>query len=138
MPCGFHRGFALADDTIRVHKCGGFEKFAADVALVASSFFTATVGTFAFYKAVGQETLVVFAVEHLSVLGEDVTVLLDFKKGFLDEFFVNGALSAGVVVKGSVPFTEEICYSGVIAVSQSFRGDALSYRLYLDGCTMRV
>ena len=138
MSCGFHRRLAFADDTIRVHKCGGFEKFAADVALVATGFFAAAVGAFAFYKAVGQETLVVFTVEHLGVLGEDVTVFLDFKEGFLDEFFVNGAFCTGIIVERGVPSAEKICNVCVIAVSQSFRGDALSYGFYLNGCTMRV
>ena len=45
-------------------------------------------------------------------------------------------IEKGIRDKG--PFAEKLCHSGVIAVSQSFRGDALSYRLYLDGCTMRV
>ena len=84
--------------------------------MVAAGFFAAAVGAFAFYEAVGQEALVVFAVEHLGVLGEDVTVLLDFKKGFLDEFFVDGALGAGVVVKGGVPSAEELGDFGVVAV----------------------
>ena len=96
---------------------GWFQKFAADVALVAAGFLAAAVRTFAFYEAVRQETLVVFAVEHLGVLGEDVTVFLDFQKGFLDEFFVDWAFCAGVIVKGGIPLAEKLCDFGVVAVS---------------------
>jgi hypothetical protein len=138
MPSGFHCRLAFADDTIRVHKCGGFEKFATDVALVATGFFTAAVGAFAFYKAVRQEALVVFAIKHLCVLGEYVAVLLYFEKGFLYEFFVNGAFGACVIIEGCVPFAEEFCNAGVIAVCQSFRRDALFYGFYFDGCAMCV
>ncbi len=58
-----------------------------------------------------------FAVKHLSFLLKNVTVLLYFQQGFLDEFFVHWALRAGVVVKGSSPFAEEFVYEGVVSVS---------------------
>ncbi len=117
MPSGFHGGFVFADNTVRLNQCGGFEEFAADVALVAAGFLAATIGAFAFHEAVGQETLVMFAVEHLGILSEDVAVLLDFQKGFLDKFFVDWALCAGVIVKGGVPSAEELGDFGVVAVS---------------------
>ncbi len=96
---------------------GGFQEFAADVALVAAGFLAAAVGAFAFHEAVGQETLVMLAVEHLGVLRKDVAVFLDFQKGFLDEFFVDWAFGAGVIVKGGIPSAEELGDFGVVAVS---------------------
>ena len=56
------------------------------------------------------------AVEHLGFLLEDVAVFLDFQQGFLDEFFVDWALGAGVIVKGGVPSAEEFGDFGVVAV----------------------
>ena len=117
MTRGFHCGFAFADYAVWFNKQSWFKKFAAYVALVAAGFLAAAVGTFAFYEAVGQETLVMFAVEHLGVLREDVTVFLDFKQGFLNEFFVDWAFCAGVIVKGGVPSAEEFGDFGVVAVS---------------------
>ena len=73
------------------------------VALVSAGLFVVTVGAIAFHEAVGQETLVVFAVEHLGVLAEDVAVFVNFHQGFLDEFLVHGALGARVVVEGGFP-----------------------------------
>ncbi len=117
MPCGFYRGFVFADDAVRLNKCCRLQEFAAAVALVAAGFFATAVGAFAFDKAVGQETLVMFAVEHLGVLREYVAVFLDFQQGFLHEFFVDWAFGAGVIVKRGVPFAEELRDVGVVAVS---------------------
>jgi hypothetical protein len=58
-----------------------------------------------------------FAVKHLGFLLEDVAVLLDFKQGFLDEFFMHWAFGAGVIVKGGVPSLEEFGDAGVVSVS---------------------
>ena len=108
MPCGFHSGFAFANDAIRVNQSCGFQKLAADVTLIAAGFLAATIRTFTFYEAVGQEPLVMFAVEHLSVLSKDIAVPLDFQQGFLDELFVDWAFRGGVVVKRGFPSSEEL------------------------------
>jgi hypothetical protein len=85
--------------------------------LVSAGFLAAAVGTFAFNEAVRQEPLVMFAVEHLGFLLEDVTVPLDFEKGILYEFFVDWALCACVIVKGSIPSAEKLCDFCVVSVS---------------------
>ena len=61
--------------------------------------------------------MVVFAVEHLGVLGEDVTIFLDFEKCFLDEGFVNWAFGASIIVERGIPSSEEFGDFGVVAVS---------------------
>ena len=86
--------------------------------MVSASAFVAAVWTFAFYKAVGEEAFVVFAVEHLCVLVEDVAVFVDFHKGFLDEFFVDWAFGSGVVVEGCIPAFEKVGYYSVVSVRQ--------------------
>ena len=103
---GFYDGGVPADDAARFQEEGCFQEAAAVVALVSAGAFVAAVGTFAFHEAVRQEALVVFAVQHLRVLGEDVAVFVDFHEGLLDEFFVDGAFCAGVVVEGCAPLFE--------------------------------
>jgi hypothetical protein len=102
----FDYWLVFADCTVRLNERCGFQQFAADVTLVASGFFGAAAGTLAFYEAVGEEALVMLTVEHLGFLLENVTVLLDFKKSFLDEFFVHWAFGAGVIVIGCSPSSE--------------------------------
>ena len=112
----FTNGFVFADNAVGLNKQCWFKEFAADVTLVASGFLAAAVGAFAFYEAVGQETLVMLAVEHLGVLLEDVAVFLDFQQSFLHEFFVDWAFGACVIVKRGVPSAEKLGDFGVVAV----------------------
>ena len=79
-----------------------------------------------------------FAVEHLGVLSEDVTVFLDLQQGFLDELFVDWALRARVVVEGGAPFKEEFSNYSVVSVSQRFGSDALSYSFHFNWSAMRI
>ena len=94
--------------------------------MVSAGAFVAAVWAFAFYEAVGEEALVVFAVQHLCVLFEDVAVFVYFHEGLLDEFFVDLTFGSGVVVEGCAPAFEKVCYYGMISVRQFLGCYALS------------
>jgi hypothetical protein len=73
----------------------------------------------------------VLAIEHLSVLSEYVTVLLDFQNCFLDEFLVDWAFCGGVIIKRSIPFAEEFGDFRMVGSVNIF-GEMVVLWLHLD------
>ena len=106
--------------------------------MVSAGAFVAAVWAFAFYEAVGEEALIVFAVQHLCVLVEDVAVFVDFHEDLLDEFFVDWAFGSGVVVEGCAPAFEKVGYYGVVSVRQFLGCYALFQGFDFYGCAVFV
>ena len=121
MPRGLHGRCVSADDAPRLQEKSGFQEASAVVALVSAGSFVPAVRALALHEPVGQEALVVLAVQHLRVLTEDVAILVDFHKGFLHEFLVHWAFGSSVVVEGCAPALEQVGYYGMISIRQLFR-----------------
>jgi hypothetical protein len=79
-----------------------------------------------------------FAVEHFGLFLKDVAVAVNFHEVLLDEFFVDGAFGAGVIVKASFPPAEEFGDFGVVAVRKLLGANVLFHGLHLYGGAMSV
>ena len=94
------------------------KKSSAFVALVAAGLFASAVGTFAFHEAVGQETLVMLAVQHLCLLAEDVAVLVDFHQGLPERTLCAQGFRCSCNCQRMHPIVEELGYSRVVSVRE--------------------
>ena len=82
--------------------------------------------------------MIVFAIEHLCVLAEDVAIPVDFREYFGDEFLVHWTLGSGVVVERGIPALEQLRDSHMVTVGQLLRSDSLANCFDLDGCSVLV
>jgi hypothetical protein len=82
--------------------------------------------------------MVMFTVEHLCILTEDVAIRVNLHQRFSDEFFMHQILRSRVIIVRGFPTFEQFCNSRMIPISQLFRRNSLTYGFDFDGCAMLI
>jgi len=123
---------------MRIDEKRGFQQSSAGFALVSSGAFVSTVRTFPCDEPVGQEATAASAVEHVGFFAENVAVVVDSAKYILNEFFVDGILGSGVIVKSEAPFLALLDDYSVVSVGKFLRLNAELERFHLYRGSMLV
>ncbi len=76
-----------------------------------------------FYESVRQEAITLWTPEQLGFASKDITIIIDFEKVILNEFFVNGTFSLSIVVEGYSPLFEQSCNFFMVFVGKLFGGN---------------
>jgi len=110
----------------------------ARLTLISPSRLVPAERTYSLDKPVREKTFVFRAVGEFSLLGEDVTVIVDLEEELLNELFVNRVFCPSVVIVGDLPLFEEVADDLMVFVCEFSWRDAESQSLDFYGCPMLI